>query len=319
MKKWYSYIRVFTFEGGGTDGFMNRKTKGNLLLLSTAMIWGCAFVAQSVAMDSVGAWTFTCLRNLIAGISLLPLLYVERHKHPQRYEGLDRKELYKNGMYCGVILAIATLFQQYGIIHTTVGKCGFITSLYVIIVPLLETLLGKRFPKKLWVAVTMAIVGFYFLSMTSGNFTIQKGDLLILISSFLFALHILIIDRALKKVDAVSMSCIQFFMAGALCIIPMFLFETVDINGLKAALWPLLYAGVISSGVGYTLQILGQKDADSAMASMILSLESVFSVIAGFIFLHEVLSIREIFGCIIVFIAIVLAQTCQGETTVEVL
>lgn len=296
---------------------MNHKARGNILLLITAMIWGCAFVAQSVAMDSIGAWTFTCLRSLIAGIALLPLVMVNKKRKQKEAFQENKKELLKYGFYCGLILAAATMFQQKGIVSTTVGKCGFITSLYVVIVPVFETLRGKRFSKTLWIAVVLAVVGLYFLSLSSGSFEISNGDLLVLVSSFLFATHIIVIDHATKRVDPISMSCIQFMIAGLLCIIPMFVFEKVDLQAIKAAAWPLFYAGVISSGVGYTLQIVGQKDADPALASMLLSLESVFSAIAGFLFLNQKLSPREILGCVIVFVAIILAQMSEkGKATI---
>ncbi len=293
---------------------VKKKTKGNLILLVTSLIWGCAFVAQSVAMDDVGAWTFTCLRNLIAAIALLPLLKVTNAKN--KSEGVvvkDRSALLKGGLSCGCVLAIATMFQQRGIVYTTVGKTGFITALYIVIVPIMQLFQGKRFKTSLWVAVSTAIVGFYFLSMNGVDSGVQKGDLLVLVSSVLFSVHILIIDAAVEKVNPVQISFLQFAVAGLLCLIPMFVFEHPSIVSIKAAMVPLLYAGVISSGVGYTLQIIGQKDADPSMASMILSLESVFSVIAGYVFLHQELSVREMFGCVLVFVAIVIANRADRK------
>ena len=289
---------------------MTSKTKGNLLLLCTSLIWGCAFVAQSVAMDDVGAWTFTCLRNLIAAIALLPMLQYTNRKHVREGKVVvqDKKALLKGGFSCGMILAVATMFQQRGIIYTSVGKTGFITALYIVIVPLLQLCMGKRFKTSLWVAVTTAIIGFYFLSMSGNEAGIQKGDLLVLVSSFLFAVHILIIDASVTKVSPVQISFLQFAIAGLVCVIPMFIFEDPSWMNIKKAMGPLLYAGVISSGVGYTLQVMGQKDADPSMASMILSLESVFSVIAGYVFLHQELSARELLGCVLVFVAIMIAN-----------
>lgn len=199
------------------------------------------------------------------------------------------------------------MFQQAGILYTTVGKAGFLTALYVVLVPLLGLFLGQKTQGRVWIAALTAMAGFWFLSVTEG-FQIAFGDILLVICSLLFAGHILVIDRVGDGCDGVRLSCIQFFTASALCLIPMLVIEHPQPAAIMDAAIPVLYAGVLSSGVGYTLQIIGQKGTDPAVAGMILSLESVFSALAGFVILHQVLSLRELLGCALVFCAVILAQ-----------
>lgn len=199
------------------------------------------------------------------------------------------------------------MFQQTGILYTSVGKAGFLTALYVILVPILGLCIGRKTDAKIWIAACIATAGFYFLSVTR-EFGIGYGDVLLLMCSLLFAGHILVIDHYGGNVDGVRLSRIQFFTAGLSALIPMFLFEHPSLHDIFQAAVPILYAGVMSSGAGYTLQIIGQKDADPAVAGMILSLESVFSALAGFILLHQILSLRELLGCALVFAAVILAQ-----------
>lgn len=302
---------------------MNRM-KNSLELLLVAFIWGVAFVAQSVGGEQVGSFTFNSARALIGGIVLLPVIFfMDRQKKKElgaeKFEEQkgDKKTLLLGGICCGIMLAIATNFQQYGISFTTVGKAGFITALYIIIVPVLGIFLKKRAGIKVWIGVALATAGLYLLCMTSERFSLSKGDLLVLVCAGFFSVHILLIDYFSPKVDCVRMSCIQFFVCGIISMVPAFLLENPTISGLLAGWLPLLYAGVLSCGVAYTLQIIGQKGMDPTVASLILSLESVFSVLAGWLLLHQTMSRREIMGCVLMFSAIILAQLPEKSKSLQ--
>ena len=212
------------------------------------------------------------------------------------------------GICCGVMLCIASNFQQFGISFTTVGKAGFITAMYILIVPILGLFMKKKVGIKVWLGVVLATIGLYMLCMTSESFSLSKGDFLVLICAGFFSLHILIIDYFSPKVDGVRMSCIQFFVCGVISTAIAFIFENPSFSAILSGWLPILYAGVLSCGVAYTLQIVGQKNMDPTVASLILSLESVFSVLAGWVILHQTLSVRELFGCVLMFLAIILAQ-----------
>ena len=287
--------------------------RNSFLLLLTAVIWGVAFVAQSVGMDYVGPYTFTCVRSFIGGLFLIPCIALLNRLNPVSPGGIrpsnakSKGQLWIGGVCCGVMLCFASCFQQIGIMYTSVGKAGFITAFYIIIVPLLGLFFKKRCGLFVWLGVALAIVGLYFLCITE-SLTIQFGDFLIFICAILFSIHILIIDYFTLRVDGVKMSCIQFFFCAILSGIGMLIFEHPTWANILAAWKPILYAGAMSSGVGYTLQIVGQKGMNPAVASLIMSLESVISVIAGWLILGQALSGREIFGCVLMFGAIVLAQ-----------
>ena len=289
--------------------------RNSLLLLLTAFIWGVAFVAQSVGGDAVGSFTFNGVRSLVGSVVLLPVIYfLDRQKKKELGEEKflaekgDQKTLLMGGICCGIMLCIASNFQQFGISFTTVGKAGFITAMYILIVPVLGLFMKKKVGGKVWAGVVLATIGLYMLCMTSERLTLSKGDLLVLICAVFFSMHILIIDHFSPKVDGVRMSCIQFFVCGVISMIGAFLFEAPDLGAILAGWLPILYAGVLSCGVAYTLQIVGQKNMDPTVASLILSLESVFSVLAGWVILHQTLSVRELAGCVLMFLAIILAQ-----------
>ena len=296
------------------------KTKNAILLVITAFIWGTAFVAQSVGMDYLGPFTFNGVRSLIGGIALLPCIwFLERINGKNETGKKDggeneaksvpsgRKDLMAGGIACGMMLFGASSLQQIGIQYTTAGKAGFITAFYIVIVPVLGIFLRKKIGWKVWSAVAVALAGLYFLCITE-RFTIGKGDILIFLCALVFSLHILVIDYFSPKVDGVKMSCIQFFVCGIASLPFMFALETPKIGAMIAGWMPLLYAGVLSCGVAYTLQIIGQKNVNPAVASLILSLESCFSVLAGWVVLGERLSVRESVGCVLMFAAIILAQ-----------
>ena len=277
-------------------------SKGPILLLMTATIWGIAFVAQSVSMDYIGGFTFNAIRFLIGGLVLLPVIPFLGEKASS-----SPGSLFTGGICCGILLCAASNFQQFGIKYTTVGKAGFITACYIVIVPVIGLFLKKPCSPFIWMAVALALAGLYLLCIKEG-FSLGRGDALVLVSSVLFSLHILTISHFSPMVDGVKMSCIQFFTAGLISLIPSLAWENPSVHSLLEAKIPILYAGVMSCGVAYTLQIIGQKGMDPTVASLILSLESCISVIAGWLLLGQVMSVREIVGCMVMFAAIVMAQ-----------
>lgn len=289
----------------------NLQVRNSLILLLTALIWGVAFVAQSVGMDYVGPFTFNGVRFLIGGIVLLPCMALLKKINPQTKRPEDsaksKKDLILGGVCCGVVLCAASSLQQIGIAYTTVGKAGFITAFYIIIVPIIGIFLGKKCGLSVWFSVLLALAGLYFLCITE-NLTIERGDVLVFLGALMFAVHIMVIDHFSPLADGVAMSCIQFFVSGSICAVLMLIFEKPQIGQLLAAWQPVLYAGVLSCGVAYTLQIIGQKGMNPTVASLILSLESVISVLAGMVLLHQSLSQREVLGCVFMFAAILLAQ-----------
>lgn len=279
-----------------------------MLLLLTALIWGAAFVAQSAGMEQNGPFTFNTIRMILGGIVLIPCIALfDKMRHVRLGWRSADKNLWVGGCLCGVALFTGATLQQFGIQYTSAGKAGFITALYVIFVPLCRLFAGKRPGKLLWGSVALAAVGMYLLCM-DGSLALSKGDVLVLLGAFGFTAHILIIDHFSQKVDGVRMSCIQFFVAGALSLVCMFLFETPSVPAILSAWAPILYAGLLSCGVAYTLQVVAQKDTDPTVASLILCLESVFAVLFGWLLLGETLSMKELLGCILMFVAIVLAQ-----------
>lgn len=290
--------------------------KNSLLLLLTATIWGVAFVAQSVGMDYVGGFTFNMARSLIGSAVLLPVIWFmgrnSSKKAKEAQGSSSRKDLLWGGMACGILMCLASNFQQFGIKYTTVGKAGFITACYIVLVPILGLFLKKKCSPFIWLAVAMSVAGLYLLCITDG-FSIGKGDILVLICAVLFSFHILVIDYYSPKVDGVKLSCIQFLVCGILSGIPALIFEKPEMCAVLTAWQPILYAGVMSCGVAYTLQIIGQKNMNPTVASLILSLESCISVLAGWMILGQQLSAREIAGCVIMFAAIILAQLPQKE------
>lgn len=289
--------------------------KSPLLLFLAAVIWGIAFVAQSVGMEYVGPFTFNAVRSIIGGLVLIPCIFLlDRLKTGEKEELLTAEEkkqsnrtLLLGGICCGVCLCIASNLQQIGISYTTVGKAGFITAMYIIIVPVFGIFMKKKIGIQVWVSVVIGVTGLYLLCMRE-SFSLGKGDAYVLLCALVFSFHILTIDHFSPLVDGVKMSCIQFLVSGIVSGIMMFLFEKPEMGAILSAWMPILYAGVMSCAVAYTLQIVGQKDMDPTVASLILSLESVVSVLAGWVILGQKLSRKELFGCVIMFGAIILAQ-----------
>ena len=287
-----------------------------LLLFLAAFIWGVAFVAQSVGMDYVGPFTFNGSRFLIGGVVLTPFAIVRKRKYekseaflnmPVKEQRKQQKTTLIGGLCCGIALCIASSFQQAGMQYTSVGKAGFITALYIVLVPVVGIFMKKKVAPVVWCGVILAAIGCYFLCITE-SFSINYGDLLVFACAVCFTFHILIIDYFAPKADGVALSCIQFWFSGLVCMIIALLREAPEITAILQAAIPILYAGVMSCGVAYTLQIIGQKNMKPAIASLILSLESVISVLAGWVLLQEVLTKRQLWGCILVFAAVILAQ-----------
>lgn len=296
-----------------------KQMKNSLLLLLVALIWGVAFVAQSEGARDVGPYTFNALRMLIGGLVLLPairLMDARRVRLGDERPPMNKNKLIVGGVCCGVMLFLASTLQQVGLLYTTAGKAGFITALYIIIVPLIGLLFGRKNGVALWVSVALAVVGMYFLCMT-GGLSLGRGEGLCMLCALFFAVHILIVDHFSPYVDGVRMSCIQFFVCGALSSVLMLWFEKPDGRAILSAWLPLLYTGVLSSGVGYTLQIIAQKDVNPTVASLLMSLESVFSALAGWVILGQSLSARELMGCLMMFAAIILAQLPTRTTKTE--
>lgn len=309
---------------------MTKRLRGNLLLLLTAFIWGLAFVAQSEGMKYVGPFTFTGIRSYLGGTALLVVLGIRRLSKKQRNNDVsgireakeaenrteesvkERKKsarvLLSGGVCCGVMLFTASMLQQIGIQYTPEsGKAGFITALYIVLVPLCGIFGKKKAGVKVWLAVLIALGGMYLLCITDG-FVIAKGDVYLLLCAVAFTGHILVVDYFSPKTDGVSLSCIQFFVCGILGTAGMIFTEHVEVLQILRAWFPIVYAGVLSSGVAYTLQIIAQKDTEPAVASLLMSLESVFALLGGFVLLGQVLSARELTGCALVFAAVILAQ-----------
>jgi len=288
-----------------------KQLRANLLLLLAAMIWGAAFVAQSVGADHVGPFTFLCCRSFLGCLVLLPVILLRRKASPQK-ELEDRKSLLMGGLLCGMALFVASILQQTGLQYTTAGKAGFLTAMYMVLVPISGLFFGKKPGIRVLFAVIIALTGMYLLCFSDGGFSgLNKGDLLEMLCAVCFTAHILFIDRFSGRVDGVKMSCIQFFTCGLLSGMGMLLFETPTLQQLMAAAAPILYAGVLSSGVAFTLQIVAQKDSDPTVASLLMSLESVFSLIFGWIILREAMAGRELLGCVLMFAAIIWVQLPQ--------
>ena len=290
------------------------EAKGTIFLLITALIWGSAFVAQSIGMDYIGPFTFSAARNVIAIIVLMPviLLFTDKRDdgtYPPIWQQLKPDAItLTGGAWCGLTLGIADTLQQVGITMTTAGKAGFITAIYIVLVPLMGFFIGRKVPRIIVFCVILAMTGFYFLCI-NGDFEIAFGDLLVFFCAIFFALHILVIDHfLLKKAHSIKMSWVQFAIAFLFSATLTILFESPTASMLWDAKWPILYAGGLSSGVAYTLQIVGQKYTEPTTATLILSLEAVFAVLAGWLILGEVMTGKEIVGCVLVFVAVILAQ-----------
>lgn len=292
---------------------MNSKTKQIVLPLLAAFIWGSAFVAQKGGSGLLGALSFNWARSLIAALALLALVKAREKRDPAPERGEaeqkgDRRALLRGGLTVGTLLAIGSFLQQYGVGLTTAGKAGFLTALYIVLVPVLGVFLHKRVRPLVWCGVAVAVAGLYFLSFAAGAPVFNRGDVYVMLCALAFSAHILAVDRFTKTVDPVKLSCVQFFVAAAESFVFALAFEGVPAGAIVRCAPYILYAGLLSSGVGYTLQIVAQKDGDPAVVSLLLSLESFFAVASGAILLNERLIAREYLGCALMLCAVVLVQ-----------
>ncbi|KEZ85948.1 membrane protein [Clostridium sulfidigenes] len=291
--------------------------KANILLLLTAAIWGLAFVAQKVGAEHVGAFTYNGIRFALGSISLIPLiLFLNKKKREnEETQNNDRDSLkltVKAGIIAGCALFIATSLQQMGVMGTTAGKAGFITGLYMVIVPILGLFLKQKVNKSTWIGIVIAIIGLYLLSINE-DFSISNGDLLVLIGSVGWAVHILLIDNFTKKIDPLKLSSVQFATCSILSLVMAIIFEDINMVGISGAMVSILYGGLLSVGVAYTLQVVAQKNAKPSHAAILLSMESVFGALGGAMFLGERIGARGLVGCILIFIAIIISQLKPSE------
>lgn len=291
--------------------------KANILLLLTAAIWGLAFVAQKVGAEHVGAFTYNGIRFALGSISLIPLiLFLNKKKgENEKTKNNDRDSLkltIKAGIIAGCALFIATSLQQMGVMGTTAGKAGFITGLYMVIVPILGLFLKQKVNKSTWIGIVIAIIGLYLLSINE-DFSISNGDLLVLIGSVGWAIHILLIDNFTKKIDPLKLSSVQFATCSILSLVMAIIFEDINMVGISGAMVSILYGGLLSVGVAYTLQVVAQKNAKPSHAAILLSMESVFGALGGAMFLGERIGTRGLVGCILIFIAIIISQLKPSE------
>lgn len=296
------------------------KIRNSILLLITATVWGVAFVAQDVGMDYLTPFVFNGVRSIIGGLVLLPVIFIKDRVASGAALPWKSLTLLKGGVLCGTLLCIGSNLQQWGIKFLpeteSVGKAGFITAMYIIIVPIVSIFMGKKSGVRLWVAVAAAFIGLYFLCVPKGEFGVGKADIIVFIGAFFFSAHILVIDRFSPMVDGVKMACIQFFTCGLLSWAAAFVSGGKIEPSLIIDAWiPVLYAGALSSGVGYTLQIVGQKGLNPTVASIIMSLESCISVIAAWLIQGKAMDPRQIIGCSIMFAAIILVQIPHRQKT----
>ena len=301
---------------------INKKVLGNILLILTAFIWGTAFVGQRQGMEHMGPITFNACRMALAALTIGTVSFVLRKRDAQKQQDMSdqsRREYRKNtvigGICCGFFLTIAALFQQMGMVYTTAGKGGFITAMYILLVPVINWILFKRKSRPLvWIAVLMGIAGIYLLCVTEG-LTLEKGDALVMVCPFFFAGHILCCDYFVQRANPVELSAIQFFTVTVLSTIMAFIVENPTWQQVTAAIVPIVWLGVLSGGIGYTFQIIAQQYTDPTVASLLMSLEAVFAVMGGAVLLGERMSARELIGAAIMFAAIILAQIPAGKRT----
>ena len=292
--------------------------QSNILLLITAMIWGFAFVAQRQGMEHVQPFTFNGARFTVGAFSLLPIVFILRNKQSRPVQDMPSSaSVLFAGCCMGAILFLGASFQQIGIVFTTAGKAGFITGLYVILVPILGLLLKQRTGVSTWIGACLAVVGMYFLSITDG-LHIGRGDLLVLISAFFWAAHVLLISSFTKRFDVLLLALYQFLFCALLSWLAALQWETISTTALLAALAPILYTGILSVGIAYTLQIVAQKHAHPAHAAIILSLESVFAVLGGWLFLGEVLSLRGLLGCGLMLTGMIFSQLFTADPITQI-
>ncbi len=328
----YVFIETLSYGAKPLKKTKHRKLIGNLLLLFTAVIWGTAFMFQRTGMEDIQPLTFNAARMALAAVFIGTLAFLLRGKfpagpkesgtnisgepqdtHSSKQSRNSLLQTIRGGVVCGCFLSFASIFQQMGLVYTTAGKAGFITAMYMLIVPIISFLVFKKKNTWLvWVSVFLGIVGMYLLCMTE-SFSLSKGDALVLICAFLFSGHILSCDHYARRGNPLAISAVQFTVATIISAIGAMIWETPTLHQLWVAALPILYCGLVSGGIGYTLQMIAQKMTDPTTASLIMSLESVFAALSGAIFIHETMQAKEIAGCIVMFLAIILVQLPIGR------
>ncbi len=302
---------------------MRNNLKGSLLLSIATVIWGSAFVAQEIAAKYVGPFTINCLRSFVGAIILIPLVFLfkaKREKQSQKKESLISKQLLLGGVLCGVALSVAANLQQFGIMFNAElqegdsGKAGFITAMYIIFVPIISVFIGKKLKFSMILAVLIGIFGLYFISVKEG-FTVSSGDITLLLCAVAFSFHIITVDRFVAKVDPIALSCVQFFTVGVISGVLMLIFEqdTLSVARVVDSTLPVLYCGVMSSGVAYTLQLVGQRYCETTVASLVMSLESLFAMVTACLFYQKLPTGREAIGCVLMMIAILVVETPTAD------
>lgn len=285
----------------------NRKLLGNILLLITTAIWGTAFAFQRMGMDSIEPATFSAVRMLLAAVAVTPLVFLGKGKE------IPDKRTYRNntivgGILCGLCLGTATIFQQVGIVQTSAGKAGFITAMYMLLVPVINLIMfRKKSPVVVWIAVLIGILGMYLLCINE-EFSLSRGDALVSVCALIFSFHIICTDHFVQNANPIGMSVIQLYVTALLSAAVAAFTESPSVNDVKTAIIPILYCGLGSGAIGYTLQIVAQKFTEPAVASLLMSLEAVFAVLGGTLILGEKMTGREAIGCLVMFIAVILAQ-----------
>jgi drug/metabolite transporter (DMT)-like permease len=290
------------------------KYKGQLALIMAAVIWGSAFIFQKMGMDHIGPFTFGIFRFILGSLALLPVIWIITAAN-NRKPIESRKEIFPwtdktliiGSILCGSANFIAGSLQQIGIVYTTAGKAGFITSMDIVIVPIIMLFMRKKIERWTWLGIAIALIGLWLLCMTEG-FSVAKGDAYVMACAVAYSFQILLIDHYAERVDVLKLSFMQFFIAGVLSIPPALITETIEMQSIIACAGPILYVAILEVSIAFTLQIVGQKYTSPACATIIISLESVFAALCGALFLHETMSLRELSGCIIMFIAFIIAQ-----------
>lgn len=296
---------------------MKQQLKGSIYLLITTIIWGSCFVAQSVGVDLIGPFTFQAIRSCLAVPFLALVIFFFDKASPDKKSYTARwkdAKLWKTGLVCGLALFVAAGLQQVGIVYTTAGKAGFITTMYIVLVPILGLVIGRRPSLAAWISVAIATTGLYLLSC-AGVSEINIGDLCLIGCAFFYAVQILLVDQLALELDGLRLNCIQCLVTAVLSIIVMFLTETPDWNLILRCWLPLCYAGILSMGIAYSLQIIGQKYLAATPASLIMSLESVFAALSGWLLLNETMTASEFTGCVLVFAAVILSQLPSKKKT----
>lgn len=287
---------------------MGKELKASIMLFITSIIWGLAFVAQAQGMEHIGPFTFTAARSLVAIIFLyLTYIFFNKTSKSYREQKFDMKRTIRGGVLCGLVFTFGINFQQIGLVYTTAGKASFLTALYIVFIPIIGLFYGKKINKKLQLCIVFAMIGTYLMSV-KGSLSMNIGDLITIFGSIVFAIHILMLSEFSKDTNAVLVSLIQFAVCGFFSLIAALIFEGIEIDAILKSYLAILYVGILSSGVGFTIQLMALKELDPVVASMISSLESVFGAVFGWLILSQSMSEREIIGGIIIFVATLIAQ-----------